>query len=140
MADMRKYCAGGFIKPDDVRAAPQQACILNVYISEKIKRPVLELDSGDQFTVNTTNARVLCKAYGFADTDWRGHTVELSLGHYKDWNTDPPEEKETVVLRAISSRDGAATNGAPKRIDPAALPMPAPKHTIADDPDEKIPF
>src|SRR5262245_15495498 len=101
--DMRKF-SSGFVKPDAVRDGPLQACIVNVYISDKYDRPVLELDNGDQFTVNATNNRALCKAYGYDDREWRGHTVEFSLGHYKDWNTDPPEEKETVVLKAISPR------------------------------------
>jgi hypothetical protein len=136
MADMRKY-GSGFIKPDDVRDAPLQAVIVNVYISEKYSRPVLELDTGDQFTVNNTNARVLIKAYGFEDTDWRGHTVKLSLGYYKDWNKDPPEEKETVTLEAVSSRDGPGANGSAQRIDPAKLPT-LPKKP--DDMDDSIPF
>jgi hypothetical protein len=120
--DMRKFNSG-FIKADDVRDGPFQACIINVTISEKYNRPVLELDNGEQFTVNATNNRVLIRAYGPNDEDWRGHTIEFSLGYYKDWNTDPPEEKETVVLKAISPREGAG-NGGVQRVDPAKLPAP----------------
>jgi hypothetical protein len=122
--DMRKY-SSGFIKPDDVRDGPLQAHIINVFISEKYDRPVLELDTGDQFTVNATNNRMLCKAYGPNSEDWRGHVVEFSLDHYKDRKTDPPEEKETVALKAISPREGAAGNGGSQRIDPAKLPAPS---------------
>src|SRR5262249_2604176 len=131
--DMRKY-SSGFIKPDDVRDGPLQAHIISVFISEKYNRPVLELDTGDQFTVNATNNRVLCKAYGPNSEDWRGHVIEFSLGHYKDWNTDPPEEKETVALKAISLREGAVGNGRSQRIDPAKLPAPSEMH------DDEIPF
>jgi hypothetical protein len=131
--DMRRY-SSGFIKSDDVRDGPLQAHIINVFISEKYNRPVLDLDTGDQFTVNATNNRVLCKAYGPNSDDWRGHVVEFSLGHYKDWNTDPPEEKETVALKAISSREGGADNGASQRIDPAKLSAPR------NDMDDEIPF
>jgi hypothetical protein len=108
--DMRKY-SSGFIKPDDVRDGPFQAHIINVFISEKYNRPVLELDTGDQFTINATNNRVLCKAY----------------------NTDTLEEKETVALKAISPREGAAGNGGSQRIDPAKLPAPR-------EMDDEVPF
>jgi hypothetical protein len=47
MKNMEKYSEGGFIKADNVRDGPLQACIVNVFISEKYKRPVLELDNGD---------------------------------------------------------------------------------------------
>jgi hypothetical protein len=133
--DMRKYTPS-FIKPDDVRDAPLQARIINVFISEQYNRPVLELDSGDQFTVNATNNRTLCKAYGFESEDWRGHVVELSLGHYKDWNTDPPEEKETVALKPVSLREGAVGNSGSQRVDPAKLPAP---RSISDDLNDEIP-
>lgn len=133
--DMRK-CTSSFIKPDDVRDGPLQARIINVFISEQYNRPVLELDSGDQFTVNSGNNRVLCKAYGFDSEDWRGHVVELALGHYRDWNASPPEEKETVVLKAVSLREGAVGNGGSQRMDPAKLPAP---RNIEDDLNDEIP-
>jgi hypothetical protein len=143
--DMRQF-SSKFIKPDDVREAPFQAHIVAVTISEKYGRPVLELDTGEQFTVNTTNNKTLIKAYGGDSDDWRGHLIELSLGHYKDWNTEPPEDKETVVLTAISPREPGANGGpsSPQRVDPAKLPAPLPKPaakpTFGDDLDDSIPF
>jgi hypothetical protein len=119
--DMRKY-SSGFIKPDDVRDGPIQARIINVFISEKYNRPVLELDTGDQFTVNTTNNRVLCKAYGANSEDWLGHVVEFLLGTYPD--RESGENKETVNLKAISSRNGVGNADTPQRVDPAKLPKP----------------
>src|SRR5262249_9920301 len=119
--DMRKY-SSGFVKPDDVRDGPLQAHIINVVISEKYNRPVLELDTGDQFTVNAKNNRVLCKAYGPNSEDWRGNVVEFSLGHYKDCNTDTLEEKETVAIKAISLRGApSATADRNVSIPPSCL-------------------
>jgi hypothetical protein len=136
--DMRQY-SSGFIKPDNVRDGPLLAHIVNVFISEKFNRPVLELDTGEQFTVNTTNNRVLVKAYGPKSEDWIGHQIKLALGHYKDWTKDPPVDAETVTLEAVTPRQGAAGNGA-HRIDPAQLPAPIKKHTLEEDLDDEIPF
>jgi hypothetical protein len=120
MADMRKYTSG-FITPDDVREAPIEARIVNVYISEKHQVPVLELDNE------------LARAYGFDDKDWIGHLVRFEFTTYT--NKDG-ETKETINLTPISSRDSNASNGAPQRVDPTKLPPPLHK----DDLDDSIPF
>jgi hypothetical protein len=108
--DMRKY-GSGFIKPDDVRDGPRQERIIHIYESEKYSCPVLEFESGDQLSLNAGNNRILCKAWGFESDDWLDQELELSLGHYKDWRSDPPEEKETVIVRPISVRKPSAGNG-----------------------------
>jgi hypothetical protein len=61
--DMRKF-GSGFIKPDDVRDGPRLERIINVYESEKYGCPVLEFASGDQFSLNATNTKILSKAWG----------------------------------------------------------------------------
>ena len=136
MADMRKYNSTSYIKPDAVREGPLQARIVSVFISEKYDRPVLELDTGDLFTLNATNNRALCQAYGPDSDNWIGHAVEFSLGTYVDRQTD--QTKETVKLKALSS---CAGNGALQRVDPAQLPAPmAKRSTVKNDPDDEIPF
>jgi hypothetical protein len=133
--DMRRF-SSGYIKPDDVRDGAIQAHIINITVSEKYNRPVLELDSGQQFTVNATNNGVLCKAYGYDSTGWLGHLIELSFGMTKYDGKDI----ETVVLTAISSRDSNGSNGTPARMPQDQLPPPLPKKTIADDMDDSVPF
>jgi hypothetical protein len=129
--DMRKY-GSGFIKPDDVRDRPRQERIINIYESEKYGCPVFEFESGDQFSLNATNNRILCKAWGWNSEDWLGQEIELSLGHYKDWRADPPEEKETVIAKALSAKKPSAGNG-------DAKPLPAPMSRRGDM-DDEIPF
>jgi hypothetical protein len=131
--DMRKY-SSGFIKPDDVRESPRQERIIHIFESEKYGCPVLEFESGDQFSLNASNNKILCKAYGWESDHWLNHVIELSLGHYKDWRTDPPEEKETVVIRAISARQPSPENGGTK----AAQATPRPP--ARGDMDDEIPF
>jgi hypothetical protein len=108
--DMRKF-GSGFLKPEDVRDAPFQGRVLNIYTSEKYKRPVLVFDTGEEFSLNETNRKALVRAWGFESDIWIGLEVELSLGFYKDWETDPPEEKETVAVRPISARPLSASDG-----------------------------
>jgi hypothetical protein len=87
--DVKQFAAGP-IKPDQVRDGPLVMKIINVYESEKYNVPVLELDNGDTFLLNVGNTRILAKAWGFETDAWLGLEVELSLGSYKDWRSDPP--------------------------------------------------
>jgi hypothetical protein len=101
MADMRKY-ASGLLRPEDLRDGPRNEKIINVYISEKLNAPILTFESGDEMVCWNNMARVLGRAYGFQDTDWLGHTIELSIGTYTNKDGD---QKENIVIRAISTRD-----------------------------------
>jgi hypothetical protein len=134
--DMREY-ASPYIKADDVRDGPIQTRILNVFESEQFKRPVLELEIGSQFTVNEGNTNTLIKAWGHKSEDWIGKEIELFHGTYRDWRDDPPTEKETVKVRAISSaKTETGNSGAPSK-----PPLP-PSRTAAseDDMNDSIPF
>lgn len=137
--DMRQY-ASTYIKPDQVREAPIQTRIVNVFESEKYNRPVLELETGSQFTLNDGNTNVLIKAWGHNSDDWIGLELELFHGTYKDWRDDPPSDKETVKVRAISPAPMGAQNGSA----PASKPLPpsrtTPSKSSKDDMDDSIPF
>jgi co-chaperonin GroES (HSP10) len=130
--DMRKYTSG-LIMPEDLRNGPRQERIIAVTINEKHDVPVLEFESGDQLFVWASIGRVLGRAFGTESDAWIGHVVKLSLGHYGE------EKKETIILEAISSRDGAATDGNSQRVDPAKLPAPV-KRGLVDDMDDEIPY
>jgi hypothetical protein len=101
MADMRKY-ASGLLRPEDLHGGPQQFKIINVYVSEKLNAPILSFEGGQECVAWNNVCRTLTRAYGFEDTDWIGHTVELSVGTYR--NKDG-EEKENIQVKAVSSRD-----------------------------------
>jgi hypothetical protein len=132
--DMRQY-ASKYVKPDQVRDGPIQTRIVNVFESERTGRPVLELETGSEFTLNDGNNNTLIQAWGYNSDDWIGQEIELLLGTYKDWRADPVVDKETVKVRAISPAKATAQNG-------GAPPLPASK-TVAsrhDDMDDEIPF
>ena len=105
--DARKY-ASKYVKPDNVRDGPIQTRIINVFEDERYGRLMLELEIGSQFALNDGNTNTLIKAWGHDTDDWIGLELALELGTYKDWNADPPEEKETVRVRAISPARTAA--------------------------------
>ena len=99
---------------------------------------MLALECGSQFTLYDGNNSTLVQAWGWRSEDWIGQELELVLGTYKDWKTDPPADKETVKVRAISPAKTAAQNGGA----PAKKPLP-PSKRVAPQPDgldDEIPF
>ena len=138
--DARQYASKN-VRPDNVRDAPIQARIVNVFIEDRYSRLCLELETGAEFPLNDGNTNVLIKAWGHDTDGWIGLEVELYLATYKDWRADPPEEKETVRVRANSPAKTAAQNGGA----PASKPPLPPSRTAAvgspkDDMDDSIPF
>jgi hypothetical protein len=133
--DMRQY-ASTYIKPDNVREGSIQTRIVNVFQSEKFNRPMLELEIGSQFTLNDGNTNTLIKAWGYNSDDWIGQEVELFFGTYKDWRDDPPTEKETVKIRAISPAKTVQNGGAPVSPLPPSKTASGPDRSM----DDEIPF
>jgi hypothetical protein len=137
--DARKY-ASKYVKPDNVRDGPIQTRIVNVFEEERYGRLMLELETGSQFALNDGNTNVLIKAWGHDTDGWIGLELALELGTYQDWKTDPPTEKETVKVRAVSPAPNTTQNGSA----PASKPLPpsraAPSKSLKDDLSDEIPF
>jgi len=134
--DLRQY-ASSYVKPDDVREGPIVTRVVNVTESERFGRPVIELETGSQFTLNESNTSTLIRAWGHESKDWIGQELELSLGTYKDWRTD--KDAETVKARAISPAKTESGNGGTASKPP--LPAPVSRTaSLADDLDDQIPF
>jgi hypothetical protein len=139
--DMREFAGSKYIKPDQVRDGPIQTRVVNVFKSEQHGRPVLELEDGSQFTLNDSNNNALMKAWGYNSDDWIGQEIELFLGTYKNWRTDPPSDAETVKVKAVSPAKTAQNGG----MAVSKPPLP-PSRTAAaaaarkDDLDDSIPF
>src|SRR5262245_10464711 len=136
MVDAQKY-ASKDIKPYNVRDGPIQTRIVTVLEDERYDRLMLELETGSQFGLNEGNNNTLIKAWGAETDDWIGLELELYLDTYKDWRADPPEEKETVRVRAISPpKTGDQNGGAPT----SKPPLPSSKTARQDDMNDEIPF
>ena len=120
-----------------MRDGPITTRIVSVFESEKLGRPVLELETGSQFTLNDTNVNTLIKAWGIETNDWIKQEIELFLGTYQDWNTKPPVDKETVKVRAISPPKTPSGNSgeSSKPLPPSRAVAPKP-----NDMEDDIPF
>jgi hypothetical protein len=134
--DARQYGSKN-VRPDDVRDGPIQARIVNVFVEDRYGRLCLELETGAEFPLNDGNRNALIKDWGHDTDSWIGLEVEFYLGTWKDWRADPPEEKETVRVRAISPSKAAAQNGATPTSKP---PLPPSRTARKGDMDDDIPF
>jgi hypothetical protein len=133
--DARKF-ASKYVKPDDVREGPIQTRIISIFESDRFDRPVLELETGSEFMLNDGNVNILIKAWGHETDTWIGREVQLELGTYKDWRADPPEDKETVRVRAMSPTTDAQNGPAP-----VSKPLPPSRVTPSSkEIDDNIPF
>ncbi len=139
MVDARKY-ASKYVKPDNVRDGPLTTRILSVF--EGTYGLVLELETGSQFSLNEGNTNVLIKTWGYETDKWVGDEkeIELFLGTYRDWNEDPPKEKETVKLRVVSPGEATAANGGAPAASKPPLPPTRTAAAKQDDMDDTIPF
>jgi hypothetical protein len=138
--DARKY-ASRYVKPDNVRDEPIQTRIVYVFEEERYGRLMLELETGSQFALNDGNTNALIKAWGHDTDAWIGLALALELGTYKDWREDPPQEKETVRVRAISPAPSTAQNGGtPASAPPLPPSRAAPVDAGKRDMDDEIPF
>ena len=138
--DMREF-ASKYIKPDHVRDGPIQSRVVSVFKDERYGRPTLELENGSLFTLQHGNFNTLMKAWGYNSDDWLKLEVEFYLGTYKDWKSDPPEEKETVKVRAISpAKTAVAQNGGAPTSRPLPPSMVVTQAPRKDDMDDDIPF
>jgi hypothetical protein len=138
MVDARKF-APKRVAPDNVRDGPISTRIVNAFEDERYGNLTLELETGSQFRLNEGNTNTLIKAWGHNTDDWIGKELELFLDTYKDWRADPPEEKETVRVRAISpAKTAEAQNGSV----PTSKPLPPSRVTSSpkDDLSDEIPF
>ena len=126
--DMKQYGASAFIGVENLRDDPRQEAIAAVALG-KFDRPTVTFESGDQFSLNKTNTRILINAYGPSSQDWIGKTIELFIGTA----TYNKEERESVVVRPISP----TLTQVPK---PLEAQTPAPISPPRPDLNDDIPF
>jgi hypothetical protein len=135
MIDARKY-ASKYVKPENVRAEPIRTRVVNVFEEERYGRLTLELETGSQFSLNDGNVNTLIKSWGHDTDTWIGLELALEFGTYKDWREDPPTEKETVRVRAISLAKAAQNGGTPE-----SKPLPPSMAAAArDEMSDEVPF
>ena len=70
----------------------------------KYEKPDLVFESGEAFSVNSTNNRTLMRAYGSNSDEWVGKDIELALGKIKFQG----EWQDAVIVKPISPPIAAA--------------------------------
>jgi hypothetical protein len=110
--DMRKYVTGTFISHDDLRDGSRREKIVDV-VEGKYEKPNLVFEGGDMASVNTTNGRVLMRAFGPETTSWHGREVELYIGplEYQGGTQDG------VRIRPIAAEAAETETKSPRRQD-----------------------
>jgi hypothetical protein len=107
---MSGYSGAPFIKLDDVRDAPIRGTIFGVEEDEKYGKPVLTFEDGEKFSVNSTNNRILLRAYGKHDTDWIGKEIELYAGEVEFQQKMQPAVKVRPISPPIKPAEQADMN------------------------------
>ena len=132
MTDMRRY-SSSVIRPENLHddGGTRDEAIVNISHNEKYNCAVLEFESGDQLYLWNDNARILNRAWGYESEGWIGQQLQLTIGHYLDKKTDPPTQKETIVVRPISPARTGANGGTL-----TTKPLPS----LKDDMDNSVPF
>jgi hypothetical protein len=124
--DMTKYSGPRFVKPDDVRDDPIEGRIAGVK-EGKFGKPDLFLDSGQVLSLNSTNNRILMKAYGTNSDLWIAKMIRMLLGEI-EYQGSP---HESVVVEPISP---PIKKKETKETDSTSAPKPVP------DMDDEIPL
>jgi hypothetical protein len=110
--DMKQFSGEAYIKVDDVRDGPLTMRIAAVK-QGGFGRPDLVFQSGEIFSLNQTNNRILVRAYGDESKDWIVKQIQLALGKAKYKGElhdsvvvkplDPPVEKITPIASKPAS-------------------------------------
>jgi len=106
--DLSKFLGSAFLKPVDLDE-PIRVTIVDVLIG-KYDKPDLVLSDGSKLSCNTTNARVLARAYGTESNDWLNKEVELRRGSI-EFNGKP---QDTILITPISPPLEAGKKAVPK--------------------------
>jgi hypothetical protein len=96
--DMSQYSGAAFLKVADIKTNGPIRVVINDVQPGKFGRPDVSFTDGTKLSLNVTNNKVLCNAYGTESTDWANKEIELSLGTIEF----EAEMQEMIVVKPIS--------------------------------------
>lgn len=96
--DMSKYVGNVFLKVDDIKASGPIRVKITDVSEGRFGKPDLTFDDGTRLSCNTTNGRVLARAYGMESDDWIDKQVELVVGEIEY----DGKMNEAVLVKPIS--------------------------------------
>ena len=124
--DMSKYSGAAFLKAGDVKVNGSIRVVIADIQVGKYEKPDVSFTDGTKLSLNATNNKILCQAYGTDGDDWIGKEIELSLGEI-EYQGKP---QEAVLVKPIS----------PPIEKKPPPPKPKPKNSGGGDMDDEIPF
>ena len=93
-----QYSGGAFLKIGDVRVnGPLRVVIDDIQLG-KYGKPDVSFTDGSKLSLNVTNNKALCNAYGTESSGWVGKEIELSLGEVEFQG----EPQESILVKPIS--------------------------------------
>ena len=95
--DVRKYLNASFVTYKDVAEGPMPVTIMEV-AEGKYDKPDVKFEENVVLSANTTNLRLLEKAYGFDTEAWIGKRIELCAGEVEYQGRLQP----SVLVKPIS--------------------------------------
>jgi hypothetical protein len=94
---MRKFAGEQFIRVDDVRDGPISLQIAMVK-EGKFDKPDMIFKTGEILSLNSTNTKILVRAYGPNSDTWIDKEIELRLGQVEFQK----KLQDSVVIKPIS--------------------------------------
>ena len=96
--DMSQYNGAAFLKVGDVKVnGPIRVVIADIVLG-KYGKPDVSFSDGTKLSLNATNNKILCQAYGAEGDVWIGKEIELSLGEI-EYQGKP---QQAVLVKPIS--------------------------------------
>jgi hypothetical protein len=96
--DMSPYSGAAFLKVGDVKVnGPIRVVIDDVQVG-KYGKPDVAFVDGTKLSLNATNNRILCRAYGMESDAWIGKEIELTPGEI-EYQGKP---QEAILVSPVS--------------------------------------
>jgi hypothetical protein len=123
--DMSKFSGAAFLKVGDVKVnGPIRVVIADIELG-KYGKPDVSFNDGTKLSLNATNNKILCRAYGTESDGWIGKEIELTVGEI-EYQGKP---QEAIIVQTVSPP-----------IETKAMPMPKKRKKAVGDLDTPIDF
>jgi hypothetical protein len=96
--DMSKYSGAAFLKVGEVKDNGPMRVVIAEILLGKYGKPDVSFSDGCKLSLNATNNKILCHAYGTESEDWIGKEIELFVGDI-DYQGKP---QEAILVRPIT--------------------------------------
>ena len=104
--EMSQYSGAAFLKVGDVKVNGPIRVVIDDIALGKYGKPDVSFTDGTKLSLNATNNKTLCHAYGTESDDWIGKEIELSLGEI-EYQGEPQESSLSQADLAADRKEAA---------------------------------